>query len=78
MLAREFIRHCLDNNLVGVTDCLARGLDVNTVNSSGQSALMFACSRGNSAIVSRLLEVPGLDVNYQDENGVTAAHLAVV
>ena len=26
---------------------------------------MFACERGNSAIVSRLVQVPGLDINYQ-------------
>ena len=37
---------------------------------------MFACRAGNSAIVSRLVEVPGLDINYQDENGWTAALLA--
>ena len=38
---------------------------------------MFACNSGNSAIVSRLVEVPGLDINYQDEKyGDTAAHLA--
>jgi len=41
------------------------------------TALMFACGAGNSAIVSRLVEVPGLDFNYHDEeSGVTAAHWA--
>ena len=34
------------------------------------TALMIACNVGNSAIV------PGLDINYQDENGNTAALLA--
>ena len=37
---------------------------------------MIACNVGNSAIVSRLVQVPGLDINYQDENGTTAALLA--
>ena len=40
------------------------------------TGLMFACEYGNSAIVSRLVQVPGLDINYQDEEGVTAALLA--
>ena len=38
------------------------------------TALMFACKRGNSAIVSRLVQLPMLDINYQDEQGFTAAH----
>ena len=35
---------------------------------------MFACNAGNPAIVSRLVQVPGLDINYIDENDDTAAH----
>ena len=42
------------------------------------TALMFACNAGNSAIVSRLVQVPGLDINYQDEDGYTAAHVLTV
>lgn len=34
---------------------------------SQYTGLMFACQLGNSAIVSRLVEVTGLDINYQDE-----------
>ena len=37
---------------------------------------MVACGAGNSAIVSRLVQVPGLDINYQTEAGVTAVHRA--
>ena len=37
---------------------------------------MVACGKGNSATVSRLVQVPGLNINYQDGNGDTAAHLA--
>ena len=40
------------------------------------TALMFACDAGNSAIVSRLVQVPGLDINHQDEDGDTAARWA--
>ena len=40
-------------------------------------ALGVACSRGKSAIVTRLVQVPGLDINFQDE-GVTLQHTWLV
>ena len=72
----EFLNHSRENNLEGVNDCLSRGVDVNTKNQYGTTALMVACYAGNSAIVSRLVQVPGLDINDWDEDVVTAAHLA--
>ena len=39
-----------------------------------QTALMVACRCGNSAIVTRLVQVPGLDINLQDGCGFTAVH----
>ena len=66
MMESEFLRDCQENNLDGVNDCLSRGVDVNTTKSNKWSGLMFACERGHSAIVSRLVQVPGLDINYQD------------
>ena len=45
---------------------------------SGQrTALMIACDFGKPAIVSRLVQVPGLDIMYQDRWGYTAALLAI-
>ena len=71
-LAREFLKFCKANNLAKVNDCLSRGVDVNTVFEGERwkdtwSGLMFACELGNSAIVSRLVQVPGLDIDYQDK-----------
>ena len=34
-LAREFLKYCKSNNLDKVTDCLSRGVDVNTVSEDG-------------------------------------------
>ena len=76
MMEREFLQHCMVNNLERVNDCLSRGVDVNTQNSNGLTGLMIACNCRNPAIVSRLVQVPGLDINYQDEDGFTAAHRA--
>ena len=63
------------SNLAKVNDYLSRGIDVNTVDGEKATALMIACRQGYSAIVSRLVEVPGLDINYEVD-GCTAAHLA--
>ena len=71
-----FLNCCRDDNLEGVNECLGRGVNVNTKDNWG-TGLMVACYRGNSAIVSRLVQVPGLDINYQDKKrGFTAAHWA--
>ena len=81
MMEQEFLLHCCTDNLEGVTDCLSNGVDVNTTEEcDGQhiSALMIACGLGNPAIVSKLVQVPGLDINYYIENGETAAHFASV
>ena len=36
------------------------------------NSLMVACRTGANWYVSRLVEVPGLDINYQDGNGQIA------
>ena len=40
--------------------------------------LLKNCYDGNSAIVSKLVKESGLDINFQDEGGDTAAHLASI
>ena len=71
----EFVKNCKNNNLEGVSDCLSLGVDVNTT-SGGWTGLMFACDYGNSAIVTRLVQFPAVDINFQNEFGDTAMHMA--
>ena len=78
MASEQFLAHCENNNLGGVADCLSRGVDVNTTDVFGDTGLIFACMRGHSAIVSSLVQVPGLDIDHQAGNGMTAAHHASV
>ena len=118
-LRDQFLKNCHKNDLNGVTDCLSRGVDVNTVSESGdwsgltiaaynnnpelleillshphikiniktscgknniypRTALMIACTLGNSVIVSRLVQISELNINYQDKIGCTAALLATL
>ena len=54
-LERLFLKNCQYNNLPGVNQCLAYGIDVNAKNQNG-SALILACNAGHSAIVTRLIQ----------------------
>ena len=67
---RVFLKQCQNNNLEGVNDYLKDFYETLC------EGLKEACQYGNPAIVSRLVQVPGLDINYQDRDGFTAAILA--
>ena len=71
----SLIEYCKENNLKGVEDCLSQGEDVNTVDNK-KTGLMIACEAGHPAIVSRLVEVPGVDIMFPNMFGETAAHYA--
>ena len=49
----------------------------NTGDYCARTALMVACHRGKSDAIRRLCQVPGIDLNCQDNSGSTAAFLAV-
>ena len=81
MTTKQFINFCRINYLEGVNNCLAQGVDVNSKeikDGRQETALMVACRADNPDIVERLLQVPELDINYQDEDGDTAAHGASI
>ncbi len=53
------------------------GIQVNLrENSTGNTALHFACEEGHQAIVHQLLQHPAVDINTADNWGNTAWHLA--
>ena len=66
----RFLEICRNNQVQAVNDFLK------DFYKDLWSGLRAACRHGNSAIVSRLIQEPGLDINYQNEIGWTAAHLA--
>ena len=74
-----FLQYCHDDDLEKLGECLARGVvDVNTLSERQWTGLIIACTVGNPAIVSTLVEVPGLDIDYQDVFGHSAAHRASI
>jgi len=50
----------------------APGIDVNTVNDKGYTALMVAAEMGEAEAVRQLLAAPGIDVNTVNDKGYTA------
>jgi len=65
----------LNGQLDQVTGILAEGLDVNTRDQEGRTALMYASYNGHSEIVKKLIE-KGAQVNLTDSYGRTALMMA--
>jgi ankyrin repeat protein len=75
-LNREFIRASYKDEPSEVLRLISLGAEVNTT--SGDSALMLAALWGKSANVSALLTVPGIEINYVNEQGSSALNIAIV
>ena len=67
---------CMIGNLAEVRAALARGEDVNSKDSYGSTALMWAVWDNHNSIVKLLLDQPAVDVNVKNNNGSTALHWA--
>ena len=71
--------HCRHGNLDRIRKVLARGVDVNSKDVDGKTALMWALQNHNNSVVKFLLEQPTLDLNCVvgcDFKGWTALHYA--
>ena len=55
VLNQQFLQHCHDNNLEGVTDCLSRGADV-TTESGGWFGLRIAYKKNYSELRNILIK----------------------
>ena len=71
-LAEEFIKHCENNNLDGMTDCLSHGVDVNTVSEDGRwSGLTIAADKNFLELLDFLLCHPQIKINLTTKNNST-------
>ena len=73
------IHECAKEGNVSQLQLLVRdkGMDVNTLDESGQTALHFAADRGHFNCVSSLLQL-GANVNASDVDGITVLQSAVI
>ena len=75
---RDLWKLCKEGKLDEVRSLLACGKDVNSKNSSEETALMYAVSNNHNPIVKLLLDQPAVDVNVKDDYGWTALHYAAL
>ena len=70
-LVIEFLQHCQANNLDGVTDCLSRGVDVNTESEDGRwSGLTIAAEKNYPELLEILLSHPDIKINNTTDSRV--------
>ncbi len=78
MSAEDFFDAVESGDVEKVKKYIAEGIDVNQLNSDGDSAVEIAIIEGNKEIVNIFLGLKSIDINYQDKvSGYTYLHLAV-
>lgn len=64
-------------NLLGEQGSINNKQVLNCQDENGQTALQWACDRGQTGAVKLLLSYPELQVNLADQSGMSALHYAV-
>ncbi|KAI0989606.1 hypothetical protein GJ496_007015 [Pomphorhynchus laevis] len=70
-----FLAACASGEKSEILALLGKGVDINTANADGMTALHQACIDGNIDIV-KFLDLNGADLNYQDNEGWAPLHAA--
>ena len=73
----DFAELCEMGDLAEVRGAVGRGVDVNSVNTDGESGLMRAVYCGHNQVVEWLLQQPDINVSRRGMWGNTALHEAV-
>ena len=71
------MEHCRRGELSEVKAAVGRGVDVNSVDSAGQSGLMEAVKNSHNTVINWLLQQRDIDVSRRGMWGYTALHEAV-
>ena len=74
--SKQLVNAVLDGNFEKVQLLLKKGVDINSKDEDGDTALMIASSEGHLEIVKLLLLRKGADVNIKNNDGKTALDLA--
>ncbi|PLZ92858.1 ankyrin repeat domain-containing protein, partial [Fischerella thermalis] len=67
---QKFFNAVLDTNTTTVRELVAQGLDINSLNEDGSTAVHYAVASGNVRMIKLLAEL-GADLNRLNENGKT-------
>ena len=72
-------KFCYDGDEEKLREALEMGEDVNDITDNNRTLLMYAAAscKNNGAILKILLEQTSIDVNFADDENLTALHVAV-
>ena len=73
----DFVELCRSGKLSKVIAAVGRGVDVNSVDTGGDSGLMEAVKNSHNQVIEWLLQQPAIDVSRRGWGGYTALHQAV-
>ena len=73
----DFVALCKRGDLAEVRGAVGRGVDLNSVDTDGESGLMVAVTSGHNQVVEWLLQQRDINVSRRDRWGNTALHWAV-
>jgi len=76
-LTMSLVEFCEEGDLEGVRAALERGVDVNARGKKCWTGLMEAVFNKHNSVVELLLKTPNIDVNFENNRGRCALHLAV-
>lgn len=73
---RELLESAKNGDLSKVKNCLANGADINTIDESGNTSIMYASMNGHLEIVKFLLETHTAKIGIKNNDGKDAIELA--
>ena len=76
-LETAMVALCCKGYMEGVKAALQRGVDVNATDKIGWTGLMGAVGDNHNSVVTLLLNIPNVDVNWKSNLGTCALHQAV-
>jgi len=76
-LSMSLVEFCENGDLEGVKTALERGVDVNARGKKCWTGLMEAVFNNHNSVVELLLKTPHIDVNFKNNEGSCALHLAI-
>jgi ankyrin repeat protein len=76
--ATALIFAAMHGHLTTLQRLIEKGANVNITDNGGWTPLMLAIEKGHPTTAQALLSVPGIDINAQTSDGVTALYLAAL
>lgn len=71
-LEKSLLFACKKNDNNTIKKILKKNININTIDENSDNILIIACKNNNHKIIKQLLEYPGIDINYKNNNDMSA------